>query len=151
MQVSCKVCYAIPCSGNGIRNIVLALSLERGVVMRYPKRAFSRDKRKEQVVGQFAIWYSKGDEEPKTMTRIARALGMTPQKRVTELLDEMVMEGKATVEQRDKSGRWTGNYYLVIKSLITEKYLKGNRRFVVKRRGVVVDSLSVPEGQLGLF
>lgn len=117
--------------------------------MKYPKKAYSREKRKEHVIRQFGIWYSKGDDQPKSMSRIARALGMTPSQHLADILDEMVMEGKMTVERLEKSGRWAGDYYLVIKSLITEKYSK--RRFVVKQRGVVVDSLDVSDGQIGLW
>lgn len=117
--------------------------------MKYPQKAFSREKRKEQVIGQFAIWYSKGDDEPKTMHRIARALGLTPSTKFRELLNEMVMEGKMTMERRDKSGRWTGNVYLVIKTLITEKSLK--RRITVKQHGKVTATLEVPEGQRSLW
>lgn len=117
--------------------------------MKKVKRYYSREKRKEHIIGQFNIWHHNGDDQPKTMQRIARALGMIPSMHFKNILDEMVMEGKMTVERRDKSGRWTGNYYLVIKSLITEKY--GKRRITVKRRGTVVDSLVVPAGQMRLF
>jgi len=110
--------------------------------VKYPQKAFSREKRKAQVIMQFNVWHRNGDDEPKTMTRIARALGMTPNKRITELLDEMVLEGSLTVEKREKSGRWTANNYLVIKSLISEKLAE--RRVVVKQRGVVVDSVELP-------
>lgn len=117
--------------------------------MRYPQKAFSREKRKSQIIMQFNVWARNGDHEPKTMTRIARALGMTPQKHVSELLDEMVMEGSLTVEKREKSGRWTANNYLVIKSLITEKLVK--RRIAVKQHGKVTATLEVPEGQRSLW
>lgn len=117
--------------------------------MKYPKKAYSREKRKDQIIRQFNVWHGNGDDEPKTMTRLARALGMSPSTTFQEILDEMVMEGSLTVEKREKSGRWTANNYLVVKTLITEKY--GKRRFVVKQRGVVVDSLVVPEGQARLF
>jgi len=81
--------------------------------MRYKRKAYSREKRKEQVIGQFRIWHSKGDTEPKTMTRIARALDMTPQQRVTDMLLELVEEGKLTFQVREKSGRWTARGFTV--------------------------------------
>ena len=106
-------------------------------------RAYSREKRKEQIVGQFAIWQSKGDEEPKTMNRIAKALGMTPQQHVTDMLLELVEEGKLAFVEREKSGRWTARgYYSVVRTLIAEKFLR--REIPVRKRGVAV-------GQLGLF
>lgn len=109
--------------------------------MKYKQRAFSRQKRKEQIIVQFNIWHSKGDTEPKTMTRIARALDLTPQQHVKSILDEMVLEGMLTVEKRDKSGRWTANVYSIINALIKEKY--GRRRINVKHRGVVSGQLEM--------
>lgn len=117
--------------------------------MKYPQKAFSREKRKQQVIMQFNVWARNGDHEPKTMYRIARALGMTPAQTFKDILDEMVMDGSLTVEKREKNGRWTANNYLVIKSLISEKSLK--RRFSVKRRGVTLDTLEIPEGQRSLW
>ena len=106
-------------------------------------RAYSREKRKEQIVGQFAIWQSKGDEEPKTMNRIAKALGMTPQQHVTDMLLELVEEGKLAFVEREKSGRWTARgYYSVVRTLIAEKFLR--RRITVRKRGVAV-------GQMDMF
>jgi len=106
-------------------------------------RAYSREKRKEQIVGQFAIWQSKGDEEPKTMNRIAKALGMTPQQHVTDMLLELVEEGKLAFVEREKSGRWTARgYYSVVRTLITEKFLR--RSITLRKRGVAV-------GQLDMF
>jgi hypothetical protein len=113
-------------------------------------RAYSRDKRKQQILMQFDVWYTNGDEEPKTMNRIARALGMIPAQKVTDMLLELVDEGKLGFIEREKSGRWTARaFYSNVKTLITEKY--GKRRIVVKRRGVIADNLEVPSGQMGLF
>lgn len=100
---------------------------------------------------QFAIWHDKGDTAPKTMYRIARALDLTPQYRLTELLQELVNEGKLSVETRDQSGRFTTKFYslLALSTLITEKY--GKRRIVVKQRGLVTDTLEVPLGQMELW
>lgn len=101
-------------------------------------------------MGQFAIWQHNGDEEPKTMYRIARALGMIPAQKITDMLLELVDEGKLAFVEREKSGRWTARgYYSVVRTLITEKY--GKRRVSVKRRGEVVGSLIVPSGQMGLW
>lgn len=98
-------------------------------------RAYSREDRKAQVLGQFGIWQANGDNEPKTMNRIAKALNMTPQQRVTDMLLELVAEGKLGFVEREKSGRWTARaYYSVIKTLIAEKY--GKRRIAVKHKGV---------------
>ena len=103
--------------------------------MKYKKKAFSRDERKEHVMGQFAIWQSKGDNELKTMTRIARSLDMSPSQHVTDILLELVEEGKLAFVEREKAGRWTARgYYSTIKTLITEKW--GKRRIIVKHKGV---------------
>lgn len=110
--------------------------------MKRKPRAYSREKRKEQVMGQFAIWYSKGDTEPKTMNRIAKALDLTPQTHVTDILLEMVTEGKLTWIEREKSGRWTARAFLpVVSPLITEKY--GKRRIVVKHKGAIAGQLEL--------
>jgi hypothetical protein len=98
-------------------------------------RAYSREKRKAQIIGQFAIWHGNNDTEPKTMYRIAKALGMTPQGHVTDMLLELVDEGKLGFVEREKSGRWTARaYYSLLSTLITEKY--GKRRIAVKHKGV---------------
>jgi hypothetical protein len=98
-------------------------------------RAYKRSERKEQVLGQFGTWQANGDNEPKTMYRIAKALGMTPQQHVTDILLELVDEGKLGFVEREKSGRWTARaYYSTVKTLITEKY--GKRRIAVKHKGV---------------
>jgi hypothetical protein len=105
-------------------------------------RSYSREKRKEQIMGQFAAWNRNGDEELKTMNRIAKALDMTPQKHVTDMLLELVAEGKLAFVEREKSGRWTARgYYPVIKVLVTEKFLR--RRITVQKRGVAVGQLEM--------
>lgn len=105
-------------------------------------RAYSREKRKDHIKGQFKIWLENGDSEPKTMNRIAKALGLTPQSRIYGLLDELILEGYLTCELRDQSGRWTTRfYYPVEKQLITEKY--GKRRIVVKRKGAIVGQMEL--------
>jgi len=108
---------------------------------RLPK-AYSREKRKDQIKGQFKIWLDNGDEQPKTMYRIAKALGMSPNARIYSMLEELILDGYLTCEARDQSGRWTTRfYYPVVKSLITEKY--GKRRIVVKHKGVVSGQLEL--------
>lgn len=103
---------------------------------RLPK-AYSRAKRKEQVLRQFAVWRGNGDTEPKTMNRIAKALGMTPQQHVTNILAEMVIEGSLTYEVRDRQGRWTTRFFQVNQASehYHEKY--GKRRIVIKHKGVI--------------
>lgn len=92
---------------------------------------------------QFAVWETNGDIEPKTMNRIAKALGMIPAHTVTKILLELVEEGKLSFIEREKSGRWTARaYYSNVKTLITEKFLR--RRITVQKRGVAV-------GQLDMF
>lgn len=105
-------------------------------------RSYSREKRKEQIIGQFAIWQSKDDNEPKTMNRIAKALGMVASQHVTDMLLELVEEGKLSFVEREKSGRWTARaYYSNVKTLITEKYLR--RKITVSKRGVAVGQLEM--------
>lgn len=105
-------------------------------------RAYSREKRKAQVLLQFGVWQSNGDTEPKTMNRIAKALGMIPAHSITKMLLELVDEGKLAFIEREKSGRWTARaYYPLVKTLITEKY--GKRRVNVKRKGVISAQLEM--------
>lgn len=106
------------------------------------KKAYTLQERREQIIKQFNVWHENGDDDPKTMYRIAAALNMTPQQHVTNILLGMVADGLMTFEERDKKGRWTARYYSLIKSLITEKSLR--REIPVRKRGVAV-------GQLGLF
>lgn len=91
---------------------------------------------------QFNVWWNNGDHDPKTMYRIAKALGMTPNARIYGMLDELIMEGYLTCEMRDQPGRWTTRfYYPVEEQLITEKY--GKRRIVVKHKGVECGQLEL--------
>jgi len=105
-------------------------------------RQYSRDKRKEQIRMQFSVWHRNGDAEPKTMNRIAKTLGMIPSQNIQDMLLEMVEAGDLTVEQRDRRGRWTTKFYLLVeKRLITEKYSR--RHISVKSRGVAVGQLEM--------
>lgn len=105
-------------------------------------RSYSREKRKQQIMMQFAVWESNGDTEVKTMNRIAKALGMMPAHTVTKILLELVDEGKLAFFEREKSGRWTARgYYSVVKTLITEKSLR--RHITLRKRGVAVGQLEM--------
>lgn len=93
-------------------------------------------------MGQFAIWQSNGNTEPKTMNRIAKALDLTPQQRITDMLLELVADGKLAFVEREKSGRWTARaYYPVVQTLITEKSLR--RAIPVSKRGRAVGQLEM--------
>lgn len=109
---------------------------------RLPK-AYSREKRKDQIIGQFCIWSENGDTKPKTMYRIARALAMTPSVKIYAMLDELIHEGKLTYEMRDQSGRWATRFYSLTqpREHYHEKY--GKRRIVVKHKGVVSAQLDM--------
>lgn len=108
---------------------------------RLPK-SYKRDKRKEQIRMQFLIWNRNGDCEPKTMPRIAKALGMVPSQHIHEMLGEMVEFGDLIVEERDQSGRWTTKFYLLVESrIVTEKF--SHRHISVKSRGVAVGQLEM--------
>jgi len=106
-------------------------------------RQYSREKRKEQIVNQFRVWRMNGDMSPKTFPRIARALGLVASPHISEILNEMVVEGKLTVEHRDQSGRWTTRFFLLSEtSIITEKLLR--RHVSVRNRGQVVGQIALP-------
>lgn len=115
---------------------------ERKWKHRHPQKAFSRAERKEQIMGQFAIWEHNKDTEPKTMNRIAKALGMSPAQNITDMLLELVADGKLGFVEREKSGRWTArDYYSVVRILITEKW--GKRRIIVKHKGQLVGQMEL--------
>jgi len=92
---------------------------------------------------QFSVWRGNGDDQPKTMYRIAKALGMTPQNHVTDILLEMVMEGSLTCEARDRKGRWITRFYQVNQNSehYHEKY--GKRRINVKHNGKIAGQLEL--------
>ena len=110
--------------------------------MKRQPRQYSREKRKEQIRMQFSVWHRNGDCEPKTMNRIAKALGMIPSQAIHQMLSEMVEAGDLTVELCDRSGRWTTKFYLLVESrLITEKFHR--RHISVRSRGVAVGQLEM--------
>lgn len=103
--------------------------------MKRKPRAYKREKRKDQILGQFGIWLDKDDTEPKTMYRIARALDMIPDQRITDMLLELVDEGKLTFQVREKSGRWAARGFTLVdgSDIITSN---AKRRIIVKHKGV---------------
>jgi len=105
------------------------------------KKAYTLQERRDQVIKQFNVWHENGDDEPKTMNRIAAALKMTPQQHVTNILLGMVADGLMTFDERDKKGRWTARYYSLLSNLITEKY--GKRWIVVKRKGKIAGQMEM--------
>lgn len=98
-------------------------------------RQYSREKRKAQVLMQFGVWQENGDTEPKTMQRIAKALGLVPAYKVTLMLLEMERDGDLVTEMRDQSGRWTTRFY-ALSPIRTLSRVVLKRRVVVKHKGV---------------
>jgi hypothetical protein len=109
--------------------------------MKYPPKAYSRDERKSQVVGQFNIWHQKGDTKPRTMSRIARSLGMTPSSKFRDLLLEMADEKILIVDPPGNEGSHTVRHYSLVSTLITEKSLQ--RKITLRKRGAVVGQLEM--------
>jgi len=105
-------------------------------------RAYSREKRKEQIKQQFMVWYENGDIKPKTMNRIARALDMTPQARIYDMLDELILEGWLTCETRDQKGRWTTRFYALSDARTLSRVIV-KRRIVVKHKGAIAGQLEL--------
>lgn len=117
--------------------------------MPYKQKAFPRHERKLQVITQFRQWNEEGDTKPRTMGKIARALGMSPSTTFRDILLEMATEGDINVNPPLSEGGNTVRYYSLVKNLITEKLV--SRRIVVKHKGQVAASLEVPSGQMGLW
>jgi hypothetical protein len=92
---------------------------------------------------QFSVWQGNGDTEPKTMQRIAKALGLVPSYKVTQILLEMEEEGKLVTEMRDQSGRWTTRFYALAPDadIIASNILR--RKITVSKRGVAVGQLEI--------
>jgi predicted ArsR family transcriptional regulator len=114
--------------------------------MKRPPRAYRWESRKQQILRQFAVWHMNGDTGPKTMHRIAKALGLTPQTRITDMLLELTNEGQLVCTTREKTGRWTARVWQLHSdkvSLITEKYLR--------RRAVKFNHNGKPQGQMELW
>lgn len=109
---------------------------------RHPQKAFTRAERKEQIMGQFAIWQGNQDTEPKTMNRIAKALGMTPQSQITDMLLELVEEGQLAFVEREKSGRWTARAYYSPFELLSRRNTV-RRSITLRKRGVAVGQLEL--------
>jgi len=111
--------------------------------MKYKQKAYKREQRKEQILLQFDVWHSNGDTEPKTMYRIARALDMTPNQRITDLLLELVAEGKLVSDWYEKAGRWTSRGFVLNSEARTLSRVVLKRRIVVKQRGAVVGQMEM--------
>ena len=109
--------------------------------MKRKPKSYRREKRKEQIMNQFKIWYQKREPVLCTAYRIAKALDMTVQKPLYEMLEELVQEGKLTCHKGDQSGRWPTNFYAI--NPTSEHYHEkfSSRRIVIKRNGK-------PAGQL---
>ena len=70
-----------------------------------PRRAYSREERKEQVILVLSIRASKGLEPEGTAYTIAKLLDMTVQQRLYVILSEMVAEGRLTTrDERTPAG-----------------------------------------------
>jgi len=91
---------------------------------------------------QFGVWHDNGDTEPKTMQRIAKALGLVPSYKVTKILLEMELAGDLVTEMREQSGRWTTRFYaLSAARTLSRVVLK--RRVIVKRKGAEVGQMEL--------
>jgi hypothetical protein len=108
---------------------------------RYKQKSFPRHERKLQVVTQFRQWQENGDTKPRTMGAIARALGMTPANTFRDVLLEMVEEGDLAADPPLSEGGNTVRHYSLVKTLITEKFLR--RTISVSKRGVAVGQLEM--------
>lgn len=105
-------------------------------------RAYRRSVRKQQIIKQLQDWYQNDYAKEATMNKIAKALDLTPQSALTDILNEMVAEGDLEVVEREQPGRWTTKFYLLTTSrLITEKFSR--RHISVKSRGVAVGQLEM--------
>lgn len=104
--------------------------------MKYKQKAYTRKKRKEQIIGQFYIWLGNGDAGSKTMYRIARALDMTPSQRIHGLLQELVNEGKLLVVEGENKGRYTTKFYSIT-PVFMHYHGEKRRRANVKRTVVI--------------
>lgn len=110
--------------------------------MKYPPKAYTRAERKQQVIDQFTIWQRNGDTKRKTMSRIARALAMTPSSKFRDLLLEMAVEGNLIVDPPGEAGSHTVRYYSLSEDLSRRNVVR--RHITLRKRGVAV-------GQLDMF
>jgi hypothetical protein len=105
-------------------------------------KAFSRSKRKEQVINTLLILHQHEKQTEATSYGLAKRLNIEPTQRFRDMLNEMVAEGDLRCIERDQSGRWTTKFYLLAESrLITEKLYR--RHISVKSRGVAVGQLEM--------
>lgn len=105
---------------------------------------YSRAERKVQVLMTIALSVQRGTGHELTSYRIARALGMKPSMHVTQILAEMVSEGKLTCRKvTGRSGRWDTFVYS-----LSSEFDESN---VLKKRSVSIKKNGKQVGQLSLF
>jgi hypothetical protein len=106
------------------------------------RRQYKRWERKQQVLGQFGVWHDHGDDDPKTMQRIAKALDLVPSTKFRDILLEMELEGDLVTQMRDQSGRWTTRFYALSEARTLSRVVL-KRRVNVKHKGVVSGQLEM--------
>jgi len=112
-----------------------------GRLPRVPK-AYSRSKRKMQILNTFKIWAQHDDREPKAIATIGNALNMRSSPHLRDILYEMVESGDLVYRWRDEEGKLGAHVFLLAeKHLITEKFTR--RHISVKSRGVAVGQLEM--------
>ena|SRR3990172_3840123 len=112
-----------------------------GRLPRVPK-AYSRSKRKAQILNTFKIWAQHNDLEPKPISKVANAIDMRRSPHLRDILMEMAEAGDLVQGWRDEEGKLGAFVYLLAeKHLITEKFSR--RHISVKSRGVAVGQLEM--------
>lgn len=108
------------------------------------ERNYSRVDRKKQIIMTIALSVQRGNGDELTSYRIARALGMKPDKNVRGMLSEMVRDGQLECRiQTKRSNRWDTVLYKLSDSILPSAHIKP-REISVKKNGKQV-------GQLRLF
>jgi transcription initiation factor IIE alpha subunit len=91
-----------------------------------------------------ALSMQRGQGSELTSYRIARALGMTPQQKLRQILAELVAEKKLTCRKvSGRSGRWDTYVYALPNIDVL--------RFNAKKREIAVNMNGKQVGQLELF
>lgn len=112
-----------------------------GRLPRVPK-AYSRSKRKMQILNTFKIWAQHNDLEPKAITTIGNAIGMRSSPHLRDILFEMANDDDLQQFWRDEEGKLGAYVFLLAeKHIITEKYSR--RHISVKSRGQAVGQLEM--------
>lgn len=99
--------------------------------MKRKPKAYKRSVRKQQVIKQLAIWRENGFATEATSYKLARALGLEPSTKFSQLLNEMVAENLLTVVERDRAGRFTTRFYSLVghyHGLFAKRVIKVNKR-----------------------